>query len=148
MKSEISAQAKQHAVLHRQLAKEYEQFASKVNKTKVPQVVSQIQALEPDARWWVSNNSFTVAVPVKSMKHISEVLEAFQAAVPGLEFDTNWDSADGTARTFYASTGIHTWLNVRAEVKQNDDDPAATCRRVQVGTEVKEVAKYEIRCEA
>ena len=66
----------------------------------------------------------------------------------GFEFDITQDHVgeNYAQREFKAVghfNGVRVRLNITAEVAEN----AETCKRVQTGTEIKEVAKYEIICD-
>ena len=65
----------------------------------------------------------------------------------GLESEYTFDYAEsnGASRVFkFAGKVGNVDINVRFEANINDGSEA--CRKVQVGTEIKEVAKYEIVC--
>ena len=70
------------------------------------------------------------------------------AEANGFEFDRteDWTGDTYASRTYRATQsigGVDIRLNVEADIKAD----AAACRKVQVGTEIKEVAKYAIVCD-
>ena len=98
-------------------------------------------ACEPKAEINVFYTSVYIDVPVKSMKHMAECLEFFQAKL-GIEFDHSTDFAASGTREF-SSTGLP-WLVIRALTDENDAE--ATCKRVLKGYKTVEQAVYELEC--
>ncbi len=98
-------------------------------------------ACEPNAEINVFYTSVYIDVPVKSMKHMAECLEFFQAKL-GIEFDRSVDFASSGTREF-SSTGLP-WLTIRAITNENDAE--ATCKRVLTGYKTVEQPVYELEC--
>jgi hypothetical protein len=65
----------------------------------------------------------------------------------GLEskYTIDYAEANGASRTF-KFTGKVGGVDVNVRFEANINDGSDACRKVQVGTEIKEVAKYEIVC--
>lgn len=101
---------------------------------------------------WMLGNTPELVVglegTVGSLKHgvIVDIIERAMAC--GFEVDHSTDHVSdwATQRVFTFKqeiAGVRVELKVTANIAAN----SATCRKVQVGTELKEVAKYEIVCE-
>jgi hypothetical protein len=99
--------------------------------------------------WGANDNSLHVSIDdtVSSLKEgaIPAILEFILSM--GLEAKNNRDYADGycASRSFNFKTkigGVELTVTIEANIKEGSD----SCKRVQTGVEIKEVAKYEIVC--
>lgn len=99
-------------------------------------------ALEPQAELVIGAYSVRIIIPVKSMKHMLEAIEAAEL-VMGVEFDQTSDAAYAGERNFTSSTAW--WLTIVGRVPLEATD-GQTCRRVQTGVETRESPVYTLEC--
>ena len=84
---------------------------------------------------------------INSLKdgRVPQVLAAAEKA--GFNFDATQDYVSETyAQREFKCTGSFNGVNVRMRITAELQDETPNCRRVQTGTEIREVAKYEIVC--
>lgn len=126
-------------------ASAYKRLKAKIKKTKLSKAFDQMVAVEPGCSIYVGAYTVYLDVPVKSMKHMAEVLEFLQAEL-GMEFDKSGDYPGGGYRMFTSTNQDFLWLNVRAMVHQNDEDDGALCKRVITGYKTVEQPVYKLEC--
>ncbi len=106
-------------------------------------IVDDIVACEPRTEVYAYHYSVYLCVPVKSMKHITEVLELLEARL-GLDFDSTEDQPWSATRTFRSSK--HSWLTLQA-IAPIDEGEGVTCHRIQTGVKVVEQPIYALQCD-
>lgn len=106
-----------------------------------------------DKHWYRDDLSLTYRAKLLNMRDAARWLEKWLLLVPGESISSTDDEREGT-RTFTASLkkGGHTlFLILVIEVFTEDEDPRATCRKVQVGTHThtytSTVPKYALVCD-
>lgn len=88
-----------------------------------------------------------ILVNVVSLKdgRVPQVLQAAEKA--GFDVDATQDYVSETfAQREFKGTGLFNGVSVRLRITAELQDETPNCRRIQTGTEIKEVAKYEIVC--
>ena len=128
--------------------------------TVVNELIAAIKPLADNVREyaWVSassyDNTVEMCVTIEIPKRLAILDPAtkratYLAALAGFELDEGKKNAS----EYYASYVVkgkliigaaQIFLDIRSELDMESE--AATCKRIQVGTEIREVAKYEIVC--
>lgn len=108
----------------------------------IDQAFARLLALEPAASLWLGAHSVQITLPVKSMKHMADVIE-FMEQQTGLGCTGSKDDAYCAARCFVFTGG---WLMINAAVSRDPTDPTALCRRVQTGVTTVEQPIYALEC--
>jgi hypothetical protein len=125
-------------------AKLIKEMELKCKERKIQQVMTKLCAVEPTTSMWIGSYTCQITVPVKSMKHMVEVLE-FITAITGIDFDSSYDCASSGQRIFKNSHYTMDWLNIVAQVPL-DPEAAALCRRVQTGVKTVETPVWTLEC--
>ena len=148
MKSLTAALADRKADIARQAAN-VKALSRAVKATNLARAFDRLVAHCPQAELMVYSYSVYIDVPVKSMQHMTDALEFFENEL-GVEFtSTNDEPASGVRQFDIGGQGagkLGFWLYVRALIRGNEDDPTATCKRVQTGVKMVEQPVYEIQC--
>lgn len=104
--------------------------------------VKALEAAVPEIDVYIGVYSVSVTVPVLSMKHMLECIEAAELAM-GIEFDHTEDYAASGERKFSSSKAW--WLSITARIPLEQTD-GQTCRRIKTGTKVVEQDVYALEC--
>jgi hypothetical protein len=105
--------------------------------------------------WYRWNGDVELSVSAHiEMENVSSLKEGRVPATiaaaekAGFEFDITQDYVSETyAQRSFKAIGNFNGVRVRLTLSASVADDAETCKRVYVGKEIKEVAKYEIVCE-
>lgn len=148
MKSLTAALADRKADIARQAAN-VKTLSRAVKATNLARAFDRLVAHCPQAELMVYSYSVYIDVPVKSMQHMTDALEFFENEL-GVEFTSTNDEPASGVRQFdigwQSAEKLGFWLYVRALIRGNEDDPTATCKRVQTGVKMVEQPVYEIQC--
>jgi hypothetical protein len=148
MKSLDLALAQRRADIVRQ-QKRFKEMGKLIKATKLGKAFAKLLQYEPQAELMVYEYSVYIDVPVKSMQHMTDALEFFENEL-GVEFTSTNDEPASGVRQFdigwQSAEKLGFWLYVRALISGNEDDPTATCKRVQTGVKMVEQPVYEIQC--
>ena len=150
--------ARQRAALN-EVAEQKDEFAAAY---AVANVVAKAAMLDGDAslnaepslwaRWDDTvSRTLRVYITLKNVESLKEGRVPYVLSVAeanGFEFDRteDWTGETYASRTYRAAQmvgGVDIRLSIEADIKSD----AQACRKVQVGTEIKEVAKYAIVCD-
>jgi hypothetical protein len=119
---------------------------AKVKLHNINKLFSALQQAEPQCSIYIGTYSVGITVPVKSMKHMLEVIEAAEIVV-GFEFDHSFDNAGSGQRIFNNKSWENSWLSIIAQVTTQDDpDAPALCHRVIERMETIERPVYALEC--
>ena len=110
---------------------------------KVDKAYAALSALQPEVSLFVGFYSVQITLPVKSMKHMTEVLE-YMERTTSLTCDTTEDAPYSATRAFMF--GHNGWLRVNATVSTDPTDTTATCHRHQTGVVMVEQPVYKLVC--
>ena len=97
---------------------------------------------EPKANLFVGSYSIIITIPVVSMKHMMEAIEAAEICM-GIEFDKSEDYPASGERNFTSSKNWGITIKAQIPLEQTDGQ---TCTRVQVGTKTVDEPVYELQC--
>lgn len=103
---------------------------------------STLVALVPQADLYVGAYSILIQIPVTSMKHMLDAVEAAEIAM-GLEFDNTSDNASGGERHFSSSKEWRITIIGRVPLEATEGQG---CQRIQTGLEIVERPVYELIC--
>lgn len=123
--------------------KSAKELRENVKALGIDKLVSALVEAEPETDLYLGTYTATLIIPVKSMKHMLEVIEATEL-VTGLDFDNTSDDAANATRYFSSSQAW--WFTIQAKVSRDEADETALCRRVQTGIKTVEVPEYKLEC--
>lgn len=119
---------------------------AKVKLHNINKLFSALVKAEPRCSIYIGTYSVGITVPVLSMKHMLEVIEAAEQ-ITEIEFDHSYDSAGAGQRVFTSKHWDHSWLNIVAQVTTSDDpNVPALCHRVVERMETIERPVYALEC--
>jgi hypothetical protein len=119
-------------------------FRKEIKARKIDKFFAAVQAVEPACTIYIGTYTVGITIPVKSMKHMLEVLEAAEA-MTGITFDSSYDNAANGQRVFSTTDGATNWLTIAGVVPLQDVEGQA-CRRVQTGVQTREYPVYTLEC--
>ena len=123
-------------------AKDIREMCKARNIDKYMRALRALVAAEPRADIYVGEWSVLIMIPVNSMKHMLEAIEAAEQ-VMGIEFDQTNDNAAGGERHF---TPTKEWrLTIIGRIPLESSEGQG-CQRVQTGVETVERPVYELVC--
>jgi hypothetical protein len=121
---------------------------------KVAQLDGEVYINAEPSVWanWRDDKEFALVASITLMNvnslkdgRVPQVLQAAEKA--GFDFDATQDYVSETyAQREFKGTGLFNGVSVRMRITAELENETPNCRRVQTGTEIKEVAKYEIVC--
>lgn len=111
----------------------------------VDKLFKALHNAEPACTIYAGMYTVQIVVPVKSMKHMLEVIE-FAEQVTGIEFDDSDDLPASGQRTFYSKDWDKSFIRIMAQVPLTDVPADQLCTRVQTGVEVIERPVYTLQC--
>lgn len=108
----------------------------------IDKYMKALVAAEPRADIYVGDWSVLIIIPVNSMKHMLEAIEAAEQ-VMGIEFDQTSDNAAGGERHFNSTKEWRLTIIGRIPLENTEGQG---CQRVQTGVETVERPVYQLVC--